>query len=95
MASEQASPARQQDSDSIADELGRRIRRDIDHYGGALPERFALAWAGYLAAMLEWGLIKISAYDRLTDLLPRHGSTDEDPILAIFLGRDDDANSSD
>ena len=67
---------------------------ETTHYGGALPERFAVAWAGYLAAMLDWGLIEISAYDRLTELLPRRESTEEDPILAIFLGRDGDVGAS-
>lgn len=88
MASETIFPA-QPDRAAIADELERRISADIRHYGGAMPERAALAWGGYLAAMLEWDLISVSAHDRLSDLLPRHESTEEDPVLAIFLGRDD------
>ena len=38
-------------------ELKDRIQSEISHFGGALPERVALVWGGYLAGLLEWGLL--------------------------------------
>jgi hypothetical protein len=39
--------------DATAAELSRRINAEVDHVGGAIPEKAATAWGGYLAAMLE------------------------------------------
>ena len=33
----------------------------------------ALIWHGYLTALLEWGLIDVSTFSRLTELLPKKG----------------------
>ena len=66
-------------------ELIDRIRGDIDHFGGTLPEQFAIAWRAYLAGLLEWGVLDIPAYDSLTKLLP---NVPDDPAVAILRGRD-------
>jgi len=73
-----------QSSQQIANELYRRIGRDVDHYGGVLPERVAIAWRGYLAAMIEWGLIDVGAHDRALTLLP---AIEPDPVVDILRGR--------
>lgn len=67
------------------EELRHRITLDIDHYQGALPERFAIAWHAYLAGLLEWGILDISAYDELVALLP---AVEDDPVAVILLGRE-------
>ena len=69
----------------IAAELAARIAADIAHYGGALPERAALAWRGYVAAMLEWGLLAPADHDALRARLP---PVDDDPAIAILRGRE-------
>ena len=66
-------------------ELRTRIHRDIDLFGGALPERCALVWDGYLAALLEWGLLSPSDDFALQAMLPR---CDDNPVVSILLGRD-------
>lgn len=68
-------------------ELRRRIERDISHFGGALPERTALAWSGYLAGLIEWGLLSVSEHRALSLLLP---AIDNNPSVEILLGRNDD-----
>ena len=72
--------------DEIADELAGRIGRDVKHFGGVLPERQAIAWRGYLAALIEWGVIDVDRHDRLGRLLP---PIVDDPVVQILLGRDD------
>jgi hypothetical protein len=67
------------------DETKDRIDADSAHYGGTLPERAAIAWYGYLAALIEWGLISPSEHKRLTELLP---PVDNNPASAILLGRE-------
>lgn len=74
--------------EEIAVEMENRIKADIKHFGGELPERYALAWQGYVAGIFEWGLIDIPLYDRLVSLLPVISMPN--PILEIFEGRDDD-----
>jgi hypothetical protein len=68
------------------DEIQSRIQRDVAYYNGKLPERFALVWNGYLAALIEWGLISVSEHEQLLKLLPH---IDDDPAVAILLGRSD------
>ena len=68
----------------ISTELGHRIDADIVHFGGVLPERNAIAWRGYLAAMLEWDMIPVAAYDELVARIP---PVDEDPSIVILRGR--------
>lgn len=69
----------------IALELKVRIQGEIDHFGGNLPERFAIAWRAYLAGLLEWNVIDTPEYDELITLVP---SVDDDPAVAILRGRD-------
>jgi hypothetical protein len=72
-------------------ELQDRIQRDVKHFGGRLPERFALVWDGYIAALLEWGLISVADHARLADMLPE---IPDSPIIAVFLGRPDAVEES-
>jgi hypothetical protein len=67
------------------EELEHRIRRDIDHFEGNLPETYAIAWYGYLAAMIEWGLLSPSDHGKLTSMLPM---LLENPATSILLGRE-------
>ena len=67
------------------DEIKNRIWKDIDFYNGALPERVALSWSGYLAALIEWGLISPKEHDSLSDILP---SIQNNPAIHILLGRE-------
>ena len=69
----------------VASEIAYRIQADIDHFGGTMPERTALAWRGYLAAMPEWNLIPLSHYEQLLAKIPDVG---DDPSVAILRGRD-------
>jgi len=69
----------------IITEITHRIQADIDHFGGTMPERTALAWRGYLAAMLEWNLIPVAQYDQLLAKIPE---VRDDPAVAILRGRD-------
>jgi hypothetical protein len=71
-------------SGAIAAELAARLQADVDHAGGTAPAALAHAWRGYLAAMLEWGLIDVAAYDALRARLPPSA---EDPATAILRGR--------
>lgn len=72
-------------SKDIATEIAHRINADIEHFGGTLPERTAIAWRGYLAAMLEWNMIAIEQYDSLLTRIP---PVNEDPAIEILRGRD-------
>jgi hypothetical protein len=71
-------------------ELTQRIRRDIAFFGGAMPERTALAWNGYIAALIEWGLISVAEHKSLRDMLPR---IEDDPAVTILLGRENQAHT--
>lgn len=53
------------------EELANRIQRQLSWRN---TEAVALIWRGYLAGLLEWGLIEVSTYDRLRKLLPKVGS---------------------
>jgi hypothetical protein len=70
----------------IEPELAHRIRADLKHYSGSLPERVAIAWRGYLAAMLEWHLISPAGHDELLRNVPPIA---DDPVLDILRGRDE------
>ncbi len=74
--------------EEIAIEMENRIKADVKYFNSALPERYALAWHGYLAGIFEWGLIDIPLYDRLLNLLPEISVPN--PILEIFEGRPDE-----
>jgi hypothetical protein len=68
------------------DELKNRIERDLIHFRGPLPERVALVWHGYLAALLEWGLLSVVEHERLAKLLPM---IEDNPVTSVLLGRED------
>ena len=72
-------------SRDVVTELSYRIQADIDHFGGTMPEMTAVSWRGYLAAMLEWNLIPVAAYD---ELLARIPVVKDDPAVAILTGRE-------
>jgi hypothetical protein len=67
------------------DALKSRIRSEIDYFKGSLPERVAIVWDGYLAALIEWGLITPAEHKALSDMLP---DVPDNPVMAIFLGRE-------
>ena len=48
----------------------REILADTKHFGGHLPDRFAVAWAGMLYGLYRWSLISEAEYQELSDLLP-------------------------
>lgn len=50
-----------------------------------MPQGTAIAWRGYLAAMLEWNLISVAQYDELLLGIP---PVLNDPAVAILRGRD-------
>jgi len=54
------------------EELRNRITRQLEWRDSS--DTVALIWHGYLTALLEWGLIEVPIFDRLTDLLPRVGN---------------------
>jgi hypothetical protein len=64
-------------------ELQVRIREAAAHYGGVLPTAASIAWHGYIAALLEWGLISVGDHKAATDLLP---PITDDSVLGLFLG---------
>jgi hypothetical protein len=69
------------------DELRYRIENHAAHHGGRMPERHAIAWRGYLAALLEWDQLALPAYERLLALLPKVA---DDPAIAILRGYDEE-----
>ena len=66
------------------EELKDRIQQEITHFGGVLPERVAIVWDGYLAALLEWNLISVADHSEASGMLPE---IPDNPVMAIFLGR--------
>lgn len=67
------------------EELQSRVREAVAYCGGKLSRDAALVWDGYFAALLEWGLISVSAHAVLVDMLPRLA---DNPVMGIFLGFD-------
>lgn len=70
-------------SERILGNIRYRIQEQIDHFGGVLPERHAIAWAGYLAALFEEGLLDYPHYVELTDMLPEIPAPN--PIADVFI----------
>ena len=66
-------------------EIKARIQSEKDCFGGILPERVALVWDGYLAGLLEWGLITPSEHKQFSDMLPEILNN---PVMRVFLGHD-------
>ena len=54
------------------EELRNRITNQLARRGPSNP--VALIWHGYLSALLEWGVIEVNVFARLTELLPKVGS---------------------
>ena len=75
------------DKKEIIETIKARINADIKHFKGNLPERYVLAWQGYVAGAYEWGGLDPSDYSNLVDLLPVVNNPN--PILEIFEGRED------
>lgn len=74
--------------EEVTEMVKSRIKADISHFKGNLPERYSIAWHGYLAGIFECGVIDIPSYDQLVELLPK--ISEPNPILEIFEGRDDE-----
>lgn len=66
------------------EEMRVRILCDVQHHAGRLPEKTAIAWSGYLAALIEWGLLSVSEHQSLCALLPK---IEANPVVDILLGR--------
>lgn len=64
------------------DELAKRITEHLATAQGN-EELIAACWDGYLAALLEWGLITPEDHARLGQLLP---TLTPNPVMQIFLG---------
>jgi hypothetical protein len=77
----------------IVDELSYRIDAEAAHFGGTMPEKTAICWRGYLAAMLERGMLQPDQYD---GLLVRVPDVEQDPAIDLLRGRgsiDDDIHN--
>lgn len=62
------------------EELRNRITRQLEWRGTS--DAVVLIWHGYLAGLLEWGLIEVHVYDRLTALLPQVGNKELSELFA-------------
>lgn len=71
---------------ALIDEIARRIERERGHSGGHIPERVALVWYGYLAGLIEWGMISVAEHAELSNLLPQIA---DNPVMAVLLGREE------
>lgn len=64
------------------DELRLRILAHIEARPDS-KDTVSSVWQGYIAGLLEWGLLDINAYDRLVKLLPDMG---RDQVVEILRG---------
>jgi hypothetical protein len=64
------------------DELAKRITEHLVSAPDS-AELVAACWEGYLAALIEWGLITPDDHARLGRLLP---TLSPNPVMQIFLG---------
>ncbi|RDI09699.1 hypothetical protein DFO48_107223 [Comamonas sp. AG1104] len=62
------------------EELRNRITRQLGWRGPT--DTVVLLWHGYLAALLEWGVIEVHLYDSLSKLLPPMGSKEQSELFA-------------
>ena len=67
------------------EELRIRIIKDLERYQPS-DVLAGAAWAGYLAACIEWDLITPAGHARLLALLP---PLSPDPSVGILLGHDE------
>ena len=70
-------------SERVRKNLRHRIQQQINYFGGVLPERHAIAWAGFLAGIFEGGVLDFRHYNELVDMLPKIAAPD--PIEDIFI----------
>lgn len=68
------------------EELRGRILDSVRVFGEPLPGEMAMAWHGYLAAALEWGLIPAAQHAELSRLLPEPAG---DYVAHVFLGAEE------
>lgn len=59
------------DSVILEEEIKSRMVQHIQAYPG--NEIVAAVWQGYIAGLLEWGLLNVEGHSRLVDLLPQAG----------------------
>lgn len=68
-------------SKPVIAELRARLKTAKDSSNN--DDRVACCWQGYLAALLEWGLISINDHKSLSEIIP---SQEPDPSYEIFVG---------
>jgi hypothetical protein len=66
-----------------AQEIKGRISKELNFYHGKLPDEVKLVWDGYLAALLEWGLIGVEHDRELLEMLPH---IPKSPTYSISTG---------
>lgn len=78
-------------------ETRHRFEQTIGYFGGHLPRKASSAWDGYLAALIEWGLISPGEHESLVALLPkdRFPRKADDPVMQILLGWNSPADAAD
>ncbi len=69
--------------ESISEEVRIRIKKEIDFFKGNFPDSVSLVWHGYLAALLDRGMIDHYTHSDLVDMLPK---IDKNPSYSIFTG---------
>jgi hypothetical protein len=74
--------------EEIEQQIKYRIQIDLDYFKGSMPERYAIAWHAYLAALSEWELIDFHIQGNLANMLPK--ISEPDPVNEILIGRDDE-----
>ena len=62
------------------DELRQRIERQVSWRGAT--DNVSLIWRGYLAALIEWGLVDPAVHGRLVKLLPAVGVKELDEVFS-------------
>jgi len=67
------------------EEIEGRINNHLSRYMDKVPVEVVICWGGYIAALLEWGLISINDHEKLSNLLPK---VEANPVIDIFSGKD-------
>jgi len=62
----------------IKERISRHLQKPNENY-----ERISICWDGYLAALLEWGLISVQDHAELAEMLIK---IEKNPVIDIFLG---------
>lgn len=73
----------------MIEELRNRIAECARHYGGAITRDAGFVWDGYLAALLEWGLLSPAGHSELSSMLPKVA---DNPVMGVFLGWEKHSN---